>query len=165
MCLFFCSGFHVAGESKKPDITLNESMIMKQWECNNTHENRYWSFTEEETEALARLMMSEAEGEGDQGKLLVLLTVLNRVKSPDFPNTVSDVIFQKINGVYQYSPLNDGRFWEVRTDSICYDLIADVQSGLYDDAEGALYFCELSHDKWHKTKEYLFTYNHHKFYK
>ena len=44
---------------------------------------------------LALLCMAEAEGECEKGKRLVIDTVLNRVDSKKFPNTIREVIYQK----------------------------------------------------------------------
>ena len=48
-----------------------------------------------EVDLLALLCMAEAEGECEKGKRLVIDTVLNRVDSKQFPNTIRDVIYQK----------------------------------------------------------------------
>lgn len=51
--------------------------------------------TDEEIELVAWVTMGEAEGECEIGKRLVIDTILNRVDSEDFPNTVKDVIYQE----------------------------------------------------------------------
>lgn len=51
-------------------------------------------YNENETYLLARLVHGEARGEPYVGKVAVAAVVLNRVKSPVFPNTVSGVIYQ-----------------------------------------------------------------------
>lgn len=80
---------------------------------NETAENikkddRYW---------LCQITEAEAGGESYQGKLAVAASILNRVKSPDYPNTIKDVIFQvsQKNGVnyYQFSPVKDQRIYSV----------------------------------------------------
>lgn len=43
---------------------------------------------------MARVIMSEAGGLEFEGKLGVAACIVNRVNSPDFPNTVSEVIAQ-----------------------------------------------------------------------
>lgn len=47
---------------------------------------------------------------------LVILTVLNRVLSEEFPDNTHDVIFEKSNGVYQFSCIGmaDGMPWNRR---------------------------------------------------
>ena len=54
---------------------------------------------------IAKLVLAEAEGEPEMGKRLVIDTVLNRLDSSDFPNTVYDVVYQP----YHYDPVWDGR--------------------------------------------------------
>lgn len=53
---------------------------------------------------IAKLVLAEAEGEPEMGKRLVIDTVLNRLESEDFPNTVYDVVYQP----YHYDPAWDG---------------------------------------------------------
>lgn len=47
-----------------------------------------------EIELLALVVMAEAEGESEEGKRLVIDTILNRVDSEHFPNTVEGVVYQ-----------------------------------------------------------------------
>ncbi|HOM02563.1 MAG TPA: stalk domain-containing protein [Acetivibrio sp.] len=53
------------------------------------------NYTDEDLMWLARIVTVEAGGMSLEGKVAVANVVLNRVKSPSFPNTVYDVIFQK----------------------------------------------------------------------
>lgn len=163
--LLFCNKVN-AGEKKTDYIIFNDSFTMKNLENGtNIKSCSPLRFTEEEENLLARIMMSEAESESDIGKLYVLHVVLNRVKSNDFPDTIKEVIFQKTGSVYQFSPVEDGRIWKVDPDNVCYEILADVQSEYYDCTDGALYFCEKNSDRWHREKEYLFTYGNHNFYR
>lgn len=57
-------------------------------------EEPLYSLTEEEIDLLALVTMAEAEGEPEEGKRLVIDTILNRVDSTKFPDTVYDVIYQ-----------------------------------------------------------------------
>ena len=57
---------------------------------------------------LCKIAMAEAESEGVKGKALVMLVVLNRVWSDEFPDTIEEVIFQK----NQFSPVANGRYDE-----------------------------------------------------
>ncbi len=52
------------------------------------------SYNENESYLLGRLVHGEARGEPYVGKVAVAAVVLNRVKSPLFPNTISGVIYQ-----------------------------------------------------------------------
>ena len=59
----------------------------------------------ESLELLALVVMSEAEGESELGKRLVVDTVLNRVDSEYFPNSIRSVVYQ--DGAS--SSISDGR--------------------------------------------------------
>lgn len=50
--------------------------------------------SEEEIELIALVTMAEVEGESEKVQRLVIDTILNRVDSEHFPNTVNDVIWQ-----------------------------------------------------------------------
>lgn len=53
-----------------------------------------YDLTKEEMDLIALVTMAEAEGESELGQRLVIDTILNRVDSVDFPDTVEDVIYQ-----------------------------------------------------------------------
>ena len=52
------------------------------------------NYSNSDIELLALVTMAEAEGESEYGKRLVIDTILNRVDSGDFPNSISGVIYQ-----------------------------------------------------------------------
>lgn len=54
-------------------------------------------YSKEDIELIALVTMAEAEGESEEGKRLVIDTILNRVDSDlaYMPNTVYDVVYQK----------------------------------------------------------------------
>ncbi len=60
-------------------------------------------------ELMARLVHAEAVGEPYAGKVAVATVILNRVKSPDFPNSISGVIYQISNGHYAFTPVQNGQ--------------------------------------------------------
>ena len=61
--------------------------------------------SQEEIELIALVTMGEAEGESEQGKRLVISTILNRVDHEKFPNSVKEVIYQP----HQFTCMSDGR--------------------------------------------------------
>ena len=87
---------------------------------------------------LAKLAMAEAEGEDTEGKALVVMVVLNRVWSDDFPGTIEEVIMEEHDGVHQFSVTQeDGRWWKVEPDADCYEAVEMVMTG-WDESQGAL---------------------------
>lgn len=62
-------------------------------------------YSDEEIELIALVTMAEAEGESEEGKRLVIDTILNRVDSEQFPDTIHEVIYQP----NQFSSMWNGR--------------------------------------------------------
>lgn len=60
--------------------------------------------TDEDVYTLACLAYHEARGEPLEGQIAVIEVVLNRCISDEFPDTVSEVVFQKYGDVWQFSP-------------------------------------------------------------
>lgn len=52
------------------------------------------SLSDEDIDLIALITMAEAEGECEEGKRLVIDTILNRMDSEYFPDTVREVIYQ-----------------------------------------------------------------------
>lgn len=112
-------------------------------------------------EILLKLAMSEAGGESTEGKALVMLSVVNRVRSDEFPDTVSEVVFQD----RQYSPVLDGRYYSTVPDDDCLAALELIEGG-WDESMGAMYFENAGADSWHsRNLEFLFQEGNHKFYK
>lgn len=53
-----------------------------------------FGYSREDINLLALVTVAEAEGESELGKRLVIDTILNRVDSPYFPDTIYDVVYQ-----------------------------------------------------------------------
>lgn len=70
--------------------------------------------SDEDINLIALVTMAEAENECEEGKRLVIDTILNRMDSEEFPDTVSEVIFEP----YQFPSMTNGRSerCEVRED-------------------------------------------------
>lgn len=116
----------------------------------------------EDERLLAKIAMAEAEGESVEGKALVILVVLNRVWSDEFPDSIEEVIFQK----NQFSPVAEGgRYWTTEPDAGCYEALELVMGG-WDESQGAFYFESTGRDGWHSQNlEFLFEFGGHKFYR
>ena len=83
------------------------------------------TMSNEEIELIALVTMAEAEGEPEEGKRLVIDTILNRVDHKRFPNTVSDVIYQKD----QFTSIWNGRLNSCyASDYICKLVKEEVES-------------------------------------
>lgn len=129
-----------------------------------------YELSEEDLEALLRIVEAEAGSEDEDGRLLVANVVLNRVNSENFPATVKDVVFQQSEGVTQFSPVASGRYYTVE---ISEETIAAVGRALIgeDISQGALYFASRKYAnsekmRWFDTKlTFLFEHGGHEFFK
>ena len=65
--------------------------------------------SDEDYDTLLRIVEAEAGSEDIKGRVLVANVIMNRVKSEDFPNTVTEVVWDNSDGVPQFSPTYDGR--------------------------------------------------------
>lgn len=111
--------------------------------------------------------MAEAEDESLELKEAVVKVVLNRVEDTYFPDTIEDVIFQKLGGVYQFSPIANGRWDRVEPTEECFTAVDNVLKQVYDDSMGATYFEACSDaDNWHSQNlEFLYEIDGTRFYK
>lgn len=73
----------VIEETKSIEVELIEEAVVEEEYLSN-----------DDVELIALVTMAEAEGECKEGKRLVIDTILNRVDSEYFPNTISEVIYQ-----------------------------------------------------------------------
>ena len=117
----------------------------------------------EESYLLARIAMAEAEGCNTQTKTLIIMCVLNRVWSDEFPDTIEEVIFQE----NQFSPIDNGRWDRVEPNEDCYEAVKAVMEAKYDYSGGATYFENCAdEDNWHsRNLEFLYESEGIRFYK
>ena len=122
----------------------------------------------EDIEWLYRITEAEAGGEGYKGKVAVAATILNRVESPDWPNTIKDVIFQvvEINGIkyYQFSPVKDGRIHKVSVTEETKKAVQEALNGK-DPTKGAVVFYnpKKTDNKWVRSRDVTSTIGAHVF--
>ena len=83
---------------------------------------------------LAKVVYGEARGEPYTGQVAVAAVVLNRVKSPDFPNTISGVVYQP----WAFTCVNDGQI-NLSPNQSAINAARDALNG-WDPSYGALYY-------------------------
>lgn len=88
---------------------------------------------------LLQIVEAEATGGDIPSKLLVANVVLNRVKDSHFPDTIYDVVWQRVDGSAQFSPTEDGR---IHSCTITNSTVEAVELALQgeDNSQGALFF-------------------------
>lgn len=91
-----------------------------------------------ELDLLAAIIQCEAGGESHTGKVAVGAVIMNRVRSGQFPNSISEVVYQS----GQFSPVASGKLSQVLSQgarSDCYQAAKEALSGS-NPVGGALYF-------------------------
>lgn len=96
----------IVSDDDKIDIYVYSDAMMYAQPCEeNLALSPAVAESESELELLALVTLAEAEGESELGKRLVIDTVLNRVDNASFPDTISEVIYQK----NQFTSMHNGR--------------------------------------------------------
>lgn len=138
-------------EVNKDDIELESHMT----DYTYTHDEVYW---------LARIIHAESQGESMAGKIAVGDVILNRRKSPEFPNTIYGVIFDTKHGV-QFEPVINGSIYNTPgAESVAAAKIALKNESSVGEC---LYFFapKLATSSWiERNRQYYTTIGNHVFY-
>ncbi len=95
--------------------------------------------SEQDIECLMRIVEAEAGCEDRMGKLLVANVVINRVRDEAFPDTVTEVVYQRNSHSTQFSPVSNGRIATVEISEETKEVVYSALLG-EDVSQGALYF-------------------------
>ena len=149
--------------------------LSKLYSCHEQPKNETTlQFTQEEAMMLMRLAKHEAgytntddissDNINAKSQALIMLVVINRVKSDKFPNTITEVLYQK-NPV-QFSIFIDGSIMNTEPDFNSHLALALIESG-WDESQGAIYFdAEWGGNTWQsKNCELLYIDQGTRFYK
>lgn len=91
-------------------------------------------FSQNDIQLMANAVYGEARGEPYEGQVAVAAVILNRLKSPTFPNTVSGVIFEP----RAFTAVADGQIW-LTPDETAKRAVMDAING-WDPSGNALYY-------------------------
>jgi len=113
---------------------------------------------------LSRIISAEAKGEPLTGQIAVGNVVLNRVRSPQYPNTIYGVIFDRKHGT-QFSPVSFGTIYNPPTADAT--VAAKICLEGYSISDTALFFVNprIATNNWiQRNRPYAFTIGNHDFY-
>ena len=157
-------------ESMVMGIASRTSSGQRVVDCNELQRNSKYQLTEKELEVLLRIVEAEAGCEDEEGKLLVANVILNRLNSPKFPDSITEIVFQRENGVTQFSPVYDGSYACAEVSEETVKAVGRALKG-EDISDGAMYFAarkyaEDDRMRWFDEKlTLLFRYGGHEFFK
>jgi N-acetylmuramoyl-L-alanine amidase len=111
---------------------------------------------------LARMIAAEARGEPYVGQVAVGAVILNRVRHPSFPNSVSGVIYQP----NAFTAINDGQWASVTITESSRKAAKDAMNG-WDPTGGAIYYYNPAKttSKWIYSRPVITTIGAHVFAK
>ena len=116
---------------------------------------------------LQKIAICEAGGEDPDSMALVMRTVLNRVENKDglFPDDVEGVLFQRVEGNWQFSALAPGgAYWSAQPNAISAEALGMIENGL-DESHGSLFFNVENLNSWaRRHRPYLFSYGGHDYF-
>jgi N-acetylmuramoyl-L-alanine amidase len=121
-------------------------------------------YREDEVYWLSKIISAESAGESLIGQIAVGDVILNRVKSPLYPNTIYGVIFDRKYGV-QFSPILDGSIY--RDPTYTATLAAKICLEGTSLSDNALFFLNprVAESNWIvKSREYAYSIGGHDFY-
>lgn len=110
------------------------------------------SYSETDYHVLTKIVQAEAGICDEKGKILVANVIINRVRNKDFPNNITDVVYEKS----QFSPVIDGSINTCKVTQQTIDCVNRALAG-EDYSQGALYFMnrkgsERSNVRWFDGK-------------
>lgn len=112
-----------------------------------------------EMELLARAVYSEARGEPFDGQVAIAAVILNRVDHPDFPDTISGVIYQP----WAFTAVHDGQFW-LTPNETAYKAVEAALAG-EDPSGGAIFYYNpvTATNRWIRSRPIITTIGKHVF--
>ena len=116
-----------------------------------------------DVQLLARAINGEARGEPYEGQVAVGAVILNRVKAPNFPNTISGVIYQP----GAFTAVSDGQInVALEDESTVVKAARDALNG-WDPTGGAIYYFnpDTATNKWIWSRPHIKTIGKHRFCK
>lgn len=161
-------------ENKKSNEVVDCSLTISGYqpvlEVESIERTDKYSLSEADKLILYKIVEAEAGCEDRIGKILVANVILNRLGNCGFPDTVEAVVFQKEDGIYQFSPIGNGRYDCANPKEETIEAVDSALAG-EDYSEGALYFvarayADSSNMSWFDTRlEKVTEHGGHEFYK
>jgi len=118
-------------------------------------------FDSDDAYRLEKIAVAEADGMGTECIAAVMMVVLNRTWSSDFPMSIENVIMQ----YHQFTPVLDGRYDEIEPNDDSREALNMVLHG-WDEVNGALYFESCEGESWYsRNLELTAKYGNMRFYR
>lgn len=112
--------------------------------------------SETDYNVLLRIVEAEVGTEDLFNRTIIANAIINRMYDSDYPDTIEGVVFQNNGKVYQFSPILDGRYYEVSITKETEQAVEIALAGI-DNSGGALSFVNRNitsakNMRWFDTK-------------
>ncbi len=157
-------------ERAKAELAAKQAKIQEEKEAEARRiaerEARKISYSQSDYQVLLRIVEAEAGICDEKGRILVANVIMNRVRDKRFPNSVTEVVYQR----NQFSPVSNGRINQVRVTDLTVECVNRALDG-EDYSQGALYFMNRGRSQsravsfFDSRLTYLFAHDGHEFFK
>jgi len=120
----------VVGKATYAALGMNDSYNALDKQKPSTTQN----YNSSDLYLMAKAIYAEGRGESYTGQVAIGAVIMNRLRSPQFPNTISGVIYQK----GAFTAVADGQI-NLEPNQTAYDAARDAMNG-WDPTYGALYY-------------------------
>ncbi|MBO1514182.1 cell wall hydrolase [Metabacillus bambusae] len=129
---------------------INHSPLPSRKATSEKKRSNKLSISDDEIDLLARLVRAEAQTESFEGKAAVASVVLNRVESPQFPDSIKKVIYEP----GQFQPVSNGEINQP-ADKESIKAVHAVLSDLRNIAKDSLFFYnpDIATNRWLDSRE------------
>ena len=124
----------IVGKATYKALGMNESYNVLAGGNSTTQTGSVGGYSSSDVYLLARTIYAEGRGEPYTGQVAIAAVVLNRVRSSQFPNTVSGVVYQK----HAFTAVTDGQI-NLTPNDTAMKAAKDAING-WDPTGGALYY-------------------------
>lgn len=122
----------IVGKATYAALGMNDSYNVLNG--NNKPSSSNGNYNSSDLYLMAKAIYAEGRGESYTGQVAIGAVIMNRLKSPDFPNTISGVIYQK----GAFTAVADGQI-NLEPNQTAYNAARDAMNG-WDPTYGAIYY-------------------------
>ena len=124
----------IVGKATYAALGMNASYNALGGDTQSPSNSAVSDYTSSDLYLLAKAIYAEGRGESYTGQVAIGAVILNRVKSPAFPNTISGVIYQR----GAFTAVTDGQI-NLEPNQTAYNAARDAMNG-WDPSYGSLYY-------------------------
>lgn len=123
----------VVGKSTYAALGMNDSYNALNGNANNKPSSSA-GYSSSDLYLMAKAIYAEGRGESYTGQVAIGAVIMNRLKSPNFPNTIAGIIYQK----GAFTAVADGQI-NLEPNQTAYNAARDAMNG-WDPTYGAIYY-------------------------